>query len=185
MSYSVLVIPEDPTLNGYILRPLVERIFEEQGKPNASIKVATQPRAQGYDQAKKLIEGEFVDRYRHYKLWLFFPDADRAAGLLELEVRMKDRGVHLICCAPQPELEAWLLAGHLDKLPARWPDVRNSKRLKEDFFSRFMAEHGNPDQPGGGRERLMRAALANFEGLKNRCEEIQNLQKRIAEALAR
>ena len=39
MSFRVLVIPEDPTLNGYILKPLAERLLEDAGKPNAKVKV--------------------------------------------------------------------------------------------------------------------------------------------------
>ncbi len=37
MSFRVLVIPEDPTYNGYILQPIVERMLGELGKPNAII----------------------------------------------------------------------------------------------------------------------------------------------------
>jgi hypothetical protein len=36
VSFKVLVIPEDPTNNGYILKPLVEAILADAGKPGAS-----------------------------------------------------------------------------------------------------------------------------------------------------
>ena len=56
MSFKVLVIPEDPTHNGYLLKPLVERILGDTGKPNAKVTVLTNPRFQGYDQASKAIK---------------------------------------------------------------------------------------------------------------------------------
>ena len=49
MSFKVLVIPEDPTHNGYILKPLVESILTDAGKPNARVTVLTNSRLQGYD----------------------------------------------------------------------------------------------------------------------------------------
>ena len=47
MSFRVLVIPEEPTNNGYILKPLVERMLAETGKPNARVVDPHQPRLQG------------------------------------------------------------------------------------------------------------------------------------------
>ena len=35
MSVQVLVIPEDPTNNGYILKPVVQMVLAEAGKPSA------------------------------------------------------------------------------------------------------------------------------------------------------
>lgn len=34
LSFDVLVVPEDPSNNGYILKPLVTRILLERGKPS-------------------------------------------------------------------------------------------------------------------------------------------------------
>ena len=49
MSFNVLVIPEDPTLNGHILKPLAERLLKDAGKPKARVKVLDKPRLRGYD----------------------------------------------------------------------------------------------------------------------------------------
>ena len=76
MSFRVLVIPEDPTYNGYILKPLVERILTECGKPNAKVTVLTNPKADGYEHAKALLVDEVFQRYRSQSLMLFLPDAD-------------------------------------------------------------------------------------------------------------
>jgi hypothetical protein len=76
VSFNVLVVPEDPTHNGYILRPLVERILQECGKPRARVTVLSSPRAKGYQHAKSLIEEGLLERYAHMNLILFLPDAD-------------------------------------------------------------------------------------------------------------
>lgn len=55
MSFKVLVIPEDSTYNGYILKPLVSRMLKECGKPNAKVVVPYNWKAKGYEHVKSLI----------------------------------------------------------------------------------------------------------------------------------
>lgn len=179
MSFRVLVIPEDPTYNGYILKPIVERMLAELGKPKADVVVLPDPRLTGYDQTVRAIRGDLIDRYRHFQLWLFVPDADRAKGLARLESEVAEQGVHLFCCAAVPEVEAWLLAGHRDKLPLPWGDVRQHRRLKEDIFEPFLAQFGDSRSPGGGRERLVCETLSNYRGLLSVCPELDDLHKRL------
>jgi hypothetical protein len=92
-------------------------------------------------------------------------------------------GPKLLCCAAVEEVEAWLLAGHLDKLDRPWPAVRADVSVKENVFAPVLKRHGNR-RPGGGREELMQQTLTNLRGLLERCPEIERLQKRICEALA-
>lgn len=183
MSFRVLVIPEDPTHNGYILKPLVSRLLEEAGKPNAKILVLTNPRLNGYADAVKAIKGDLKERYGFYDLWLFMPDADCAGGLSEIETELGKQGVRLLCCAAQPEVEAWLLAGHRDKLQVGWTDVRSHPKLKEDIFAPFLKEHGYPLAAGSGREKLMSETLQNCRGLLDICPELADLQKRLCDLL--
>ena len=105
MSYRVLVIPEDPTHNGYILKPLVEAILTDAGKPQARVQVLTNPKLGGYDHALAAIRGELSDRYGYWDLWLFIPDADRASedAMRALEGDLKRKQVTLLCCAARPE----------------------------------------------------------------------------------
>ncbi len=56
MSFRVLVIPEDPTYNGYILRPLAETMLAEAGRPNARVTVLANPKLDGYDHAVQAIK---------------------------------------------------------------------------------------------------------------------------------
>jgi hypothetical protein len=185
VSFRALIIPEDPTNNGYILRPLITRMLAEVGKPNAQTLVLTNPRLTGYDHAVKAIEEDLPLRYTFYDLWLFLPDADRAAGAPALEARMQARGIPLLCCASKPEVEAWALAGHRDKLNVSWSGLRTHPRFKEDVFEPFLANFGDMRAAGGGREKLMRQGLANYRGLLEVCPELADLQKRLSQFLQR
>jgi len=181
MSFRVLVIPEDPTYNGYILRPLAFRMLEEAGKPNARVMILTNPKLGGYDHAVAAIKDDLVERYGHFDLWLFMPDADRAANLGSLEILLSEKEVCLRCCAARPEVEAWLLAGHREHLNVKWSDVASHPRLKEDVFEPFMKQHGDPRSAGGGREALMRETLSNYRGLLELCSELKDLDSRLRE----
>jgi len=44
MSFKVLIIPEAPTNNGYILKPLIKRMMKECGKQNVQVDVLGNPR---------------------------------------------------------------------------------------------------------------------------------------------
>jgi len=185
VSFRVLVIPEDPTYNGYILKPIVKRMLSELDKPNAYVKVLDSPKLNGYPHAVSAIRRDLVDRYKHlFDLWLFLPDGDRASNLEALESELAGQGVHLFCCAAVPEVEAWLLAGHRDKLSLFWGDVRQHRHLKEDIFEPFLAQFGESRSPGGGRERLVREALANYRGLLSVCSELAELEGRLRTFLA-
>ncbi|MBI2948032.1 MAG: hypothetical protein HYY23_10310 [Verrucomicrobia bacterium] len=89
----MLIIPEDPTYNGYILKPLVTHMLAELGKPQATVDLLTNPKLSGFEQAKEAIKKRLVDAYRYLDLWLFLPDVDRATGLDELEQEVKAQGV--------------------------------------------------------------------------------------------
>ena len=184
MSLRVLIIPEDPTDNGYLLKPLVERMLAEAGKPSARVTILTNPRLRGYAQAVHAIRNELTVRYGHFDLWLFLPDADCAEGLPELERAMLRHGVTLLCCAAQPEVEAWLLAGHREKLALGWNEVTNHPRLKEEVFRPFLRQFGDARSAGGGREPLMRETLANYRGLLNLCPELKDLEARLRSLVA-
>jgi hypothetical protein len=182
LSFNVLVVPEDPEYNGYILKPLTVRLLEACGKPNARVAVLANPRAQGYEHAKSLLRGGLLERYRHMDLLLFLVDADgkdRRAEFQQLEGEGRDQGVRLLCCAAEQEVEVWLLAGHRDKLGTGWQEIRTEVSVKERFFAPFLRAHGNPKAAGGGREALMRQTLGNYGALLQLCPELADLEQRI------
>ena len=60
MSFRVLVIPEDPTWNGYILTPLTKALLADAGKPKAVVKLLENPRLRGYAHALRAIRDESI-----------------------------------------------------------------------------------------------------------------------------
>jgi hypothetical protein len=182
----VLVIPEDPTYNGYILKPLIKRLLQSMGKPQAQVTVLTNPFAQGYPMIKAKLPA-ICERYHHFDLLLFLPDddcRDRTAELQNIEREAGQMRVNLIACAAIPEVEVWLLAGHVNKLPANWQTVRADCDLKERYFEPFLQQYGDRSA-GGGRQQLMQEALSSFTGVLGRCPELQILRQRIQASLER
>ena len=192
MSLNVLVIPENPTYNGAILKPLCEKLFVECGRPRANVEVMMNPRTNGYEDAKKLFPGKILDLYNHMYLFLFLPDydgQDRSDDFARLEAVFEQQAValgkfiRLICCAAVPEVEAWLLAGHQDKWEPdwQWGAMRADRSIKENYFYPFIQKHGRDESryPDEGRKQLMNAALRNYTGIRQRCPELQALEDRI------
>lgn len=186
MSLRVLVIPEDPTYNGYILKPLVQALLAAAGRPRAIVTVLSNPRLTGYDHALRAIREELPGKYRHYDLWLFAPDADRAgdAAMAGLETDLRRQGVRLLVCAAQPEVEIYACVAHRADLGMTWNEARTHPRFKEQVFGPLLARHGDPRRPGGGRDQLVAATLANFQALLQFCPELARLLERIREQVA-
>jgi hypothetical protein len=183
LSCKVLIVPEDPTYNGHILKPLIQRMLEQCGKPNAKESVLSEPRLQGDNHAKEKLP-EIQDRYQqHLDLILFLVDADGKDRAGEF-ARLEGATTKLICAAAVQEVEIWLLAGHADKLGQPWQEVRQNISVKEQIFALFLATHGEPRRYGEGRDILMKQALENYQGILQRCPELKILQERIGSTLS-
>ncbi len=185
MSFNVLVIPEDPTWNGYILRPLTTALLHDAGKPNAKVKLLENPHVGGYDQALSAIRGELPDRYGFFDLWLFLPDADRASAdaMDNLETDLRSRDIPLLCCLAQPEIEIYACVAFRDDLTCMWDDAREHPRMKEEVFEPLRDRLGCHRQAGGGRELMIKRSIQNLQRLFRLCPEIKRLRDRIAEHL--
>jgi hypothetical protein len=184
MSFKVLVIPEDPTFNGYILKPLVEAVLAEAGKPKAKVQMLSKPKVGGFDQARHAIKEILPDSYGHWDLWVFIPDADRAtaAAMRDLEEGALARGIRLLCCPAQPEVEIYCCVGRRKDLNApSWEAVRSSARMKEAYFEPLLRKHGEMNRAGGGRESLIAASLSKMETLFRLCPELAALRDRMRE----
>ena len=184
MSFSVLVIPEDPVQNGHILKPLVQALMRASGRPAADVKLLDNPRVRGYDQAVKVIRGELSEFYGFLDLWLFFPDADRASAeamrRLEVDIAAHKMRARLFCCPAQPEVEIYACAAFRDALDGTWEDAREHPRLKEEVFQPLLGKHGDPKRAGGGRDLMIKASLRNVRLLFQLCPELEQLRDRIA-----
>lgn len=182
MSFRALIIPEDPTYNGYILAPIIRRMLEQLGKPNAKVKVLSNPKTEGYEHAKRLLQEQVLDRYAHYDLLLFLPDADgknRDKEFERLETEAQTKSVNLLCCAALQEVEVWLLAGHVNKVEIRWEKLRMEVSVKEQYFESFLEKYGDARRAGGGRDFLMEETLKNYSGLLQRCPELAKLEEKV------
>jgi len=186
VSTRVLVIPEDPTNNGYILKPVVEMVLAEAGRRSARVSVLTNPRLRGYDHAVRAIRNELALRYGHMDLWLFFPDADRAApdAMSDLEGSLKSKNITLLCCPAQPEVEIYACVAHRNAIGIPWHEARNHTTFKETVFEPLLNAHGDKRMPGGGRGPMTKQSLANRQTFYSLCPEVGRLRDRIRTALS-
>lgn len=182
MSFRTLIISEDPQLNGCLLNPLTKAILSSAGKPAAKVELLTSPRTRGYDHALRVIRHEVPDDLRYHDLWVFFPDADRASAsaMQRLEEDLGSKGISLLCCPAQPEIEIYACVAYRDSLKLSWEELRWHPHLKEDIFSPLLARHGDPRRAGGGRDVLIRESLRNLPLLFQMCTELMVLRDRIA-----
>lgn len=183
MSFKVLVVPEDHTNNGAILKPLVGAILADAGKRNARVQVLDNPRVQGYDGAREALRGVLVERYAWMDLWLFMPDADRASpqAMQALEAELRGKGVTLLCCPAEPEVEIYAAAPYSGELRQAWADARRHPQFKEAVFAPLLAAHGDARRPAGGRDRMIDEAIRDLPRLYRLCPELKRLRDRIAE----
>lgn len=182
MSLRVLVIAEDPTWNGYILKPLTQALLADAGRQAARVELLTSPRVRGYSQALQVIRNELPERYaRFFDLWLFFPDADRAKpdATRRLEEDIASHGITLLCCPAQPEVEIYACVGFREDLKKPWDAIRKHPRLKEDVFRPLLDRPGAARRVGGGRREMIERSLANMRLFYQLCPETKDLRERI------
>ncbi len=183
MSLNVLVLGEDMTSNGAILRPVVQRLMEDVGRGTANVFAPSFAGTQGYAAGVERIRSGGLDvRYGHFDLWIFVPDADLATdeAMRALEQCRLAGNARLLCCPAIPELEAWALAGYADHLGLNWGDARKHLHLKEEVFVPLAQKLGLAGMPGGGRVQMILHTLKNWRGFLERCPEIKTLRERIA-----
>ena len=183
----MLVIPEDPTLNGHILKPLSQALLADAGRPFSRVTILENPRVRGYDDATRAIRNSLVDRYKWFDLWLFFPDADRGSStaMRNLESDLHAKGVSLLCCPAEPEVEIYACAGFRGDMGVTWKDARENPRMKEEVFQPLLDRHGDPRRVGQGRDLMIRESLTNLRLLYQLCPELECLRDRIAEHLSK
>lgn len=177
----VLIIPEDPTLDRHILKPVVERIFQEIGR-KAQIDMLEDPHLTGVSHAldAETIEGIIADNPM-ISLFLLMVDRDGpSSGNEQAAARLEETHAHVLrTCLAIEEVEVWMIALHRDKLGATWGDVRAHRDPKEAFVRPFIEEMGWSATVGRGYKRAMRELAGQFRGLVAVCPEIAELQDKI------
>ena len=176
----VLIIPEDPTLDQYILKPIVGRIFADLGK-SPRIEVLSKPRLRGVSQAlDSAILTNVVETFRMIDLFLVLVDRDgnphRSGVAHQRETEHQGR---LFVCLAVEEIEVWMLAIHRESLGFPWNEVRAEIHPKERFAQPFLTEKAPKLDPGAGRAWAMRELGARWTGILQCCSELEELQRRI------
>ncbi len=177
----VLVIPEDPMLDQYILKPVVERLFADLGLA-ARIEVLWSPRLRSVNQALDAsVVRHIIDTYSMIDLFLLIVDRDADEHRAKrVRMRETEHSGRLFACLAVEEVEVWMLALHRDRLPSPWAEIRGERDPKERFAHPFLAAHAPKLDAGQGRKWAMRDLGARWKGLLDVCPEIAELKMRIA-----
>jgi hypothetical protein len=183
----VLVIPEDPVLDRYILTPIVERLFSDLGQ-KARVTVLENPRLRGVDQA--LDPNRIMEIIRRHEgmidlfLLMVDRDCDRKGNTQHARHLENVHPGQLLACLAVEEVEVWMLALHRQRLMATWADIRGECDPKERYVEPFLRAQGWDRQLAGGRPRAMRDLGKGWSGLLAACPELVDLKKRISAWLA-
>jgi len=185
MSTRVMIIPEDPTLDKHILKPIIERLFDDLGYGSAQVYVLEDPHMGGVEQAldAETIAGIVQDRPM-FQLFLLLVDRDcmehRASLIAQREAAHPSK---LIACLAVQEVEVWMLALHREALGSGWAEVRSECHPKERYADPLLKERKWTTKLGRGRVEAMRSLGGKWQGLLQVCPELAELKQRIADWL--
>ena len=181
MSYNVLVIPEDFTKDEHVLKPVVEKILGDVGKPNATVLVCRRPNFGGIGEALKTerLRKEVLARYPMVDLFVLLIDRDGEAARENTIARLEEslgreleaRNGQFLGELARQETEVFVLAGH--DLPSewKWQEIRADPDVKNTFFRQLVRQKGTENLPHDGRKKLMAEAIQNWTRMKARCPE--------------
>lgn len=176
----VLVIPEDPKLDEYILKPIVGQIFAGLGK-SPRIGILSKPRLRGVAQAlDPSILADIVKNNPMIDLFLLLVDQDgdkRRQGIASQ--REAEHQGRLFVCLAIEEVEVWMLALHRAALDVPWKEIRAEVHPKERFAQPFLKKNAPHLDTGAGRTWAMRELGAHWKGVLQCCPELRDLQQRI------
>jgi hypothetical protein len=180
----VLVVCEDPTHDRFIVKPVVERIFDDLGR-RARVDILDDPHLTGIDSLLAELPAIVDD---NKALDLITVVADRDGGGTRNEARLRNAVARsqsdrvLVCCAEE-EVEVWMLALHRDAFPD-WNAVPADRDVKDHYAIPFLRER-EFGGPGRGRRAAMRDLGKSWRGLLQLCPEIDVLKQQIRAFLER
>ncbi len=185
----VLVIPEDPRLDQYVLKPIIAAIFKDLGRV-AQVDVLQNPRLHSVNQAldPKTLEGIIASNPQR-DLFLLLLDRDCEETRIE-KIKAREQSALsmqrlLLGCLAIEEIEMWVFAVYQGTLPRSWQDMRRECHPKELFFEPLVAHLELQNTVGRGRKRLMSSFSAKEHArLLQLCPEVAELQERIKQLLS-
>ncbi len=182
----VLVIPEDPTLDQYILKPIVERLFQDVGR-RARVDILFDPHLRGIDEAldPKMVE-RIIAENPMVDLFLVMVDRDcnRYGNEERADAREQEHPGKLLACLAIQEVEVWMVALHRESFDVPWKDLRADCDPKERYAEPLLRQLSSPTAVGHGRKQAMRGIATRWNALVQRCEEFARLRERLKEWVA-
>lgn len=191
---NVLVITEDFRKDQYILKPIVEALMAQVGRPNAKVRVCQDPLLGGVGQALKWERvQEILARYSGMvDLFLLIVNRDCEEGRRDALTRLEGLsaaylGTSAAFLAEQAwqEVEVWVLAAHDAEKAFPWADVRAERDPKERYFAPLAEYRKLLDEPGQGRKTLAKEAAGRFSRIRQLCPEVADLEQRIRATLSK
>lgn len=191
----VLVIPEDSRRDKDILKPLVQALLAEVGRPRAKVRVCEKPVLGGVAEALKWERiREIIDLWGgQTDLILLVVDRDGAqnagrslslASLEQQSLALLGDGKALLGEVAIEEIEVWVLAGHALPAEWQWRDIRAEPHPKESYFATFLAEHRKVSGDAAGRAIVAEEAARAIKRVLALCpEDLGRLARRIRERL--
>jgi hypothetical protein len=182
-----MIIPEEPALDQFILKPVVEAIFNEVNRM-ASIKVLQNPRLRSVEQAlepAQLIS--IINSYPQEDLFLLLVDRDcdqnRINRIKARELEAENVGKLVIGCLAIEEVEMWAFAIYQGELPAPWQEMRQECDPKKVYFLPLIKQLSLQNDVGHGRKHIMRSLSGQYSRLLQLCPEIAELRDRIRQKI--
>jgi hypothetical protein len=189
MSIRIMVACEDHTHDQYVAVPIIKLLMRHLGRPQADIKVITNPRLQGISNVLSLM-CDILERYEKYSdLVIFVVDGDCEDGVdgrpdrlaklrNKIESCENNPGNGLVVVARQ-EVEVWALWGSRSVIGDSWNTVTNERDPKERYFQPLLTT-ADARMPGGGRRRLTELTVATgWRSLAGGCPELRDLEREV------
>lgn len=187
MSYRVMFVCEDHTLDQYILRPVLKSLLNYLGKPKADVRAVTDPKLSGIGDLRRDM-CSIVTRYTVVSdLLIIAVDGDcvedRQSSFEEALAQCPGHEKALVVVARQ-ELEVWAIWGSKDELGDGWSTITQECHPKETYFE-GLAKPGDARRPDRGRTRLTSLSLGRgWRSLAQGCPELGELEARVRPRLS-
>lgn len=183
---NVLIIPEHPRKDKFILKPLFQSLFRYIGKSHVHVEVCERVILGGISEALKEENIEqIVQQYKsQIKIFILCVDRDcdinRCQRLSQLEQAFSYAGVFLAVNAWE-EVETWVLASfkvdslrkelNLSREKYSWRHIRAERDAKEWYFEPLVQARGLADTPDKGYRQLGIEAARQVKQIGLKCPE--------------
>lgn len=177
----VLIIPEDPTLDQHILKPIVEKVFDDLERTHR-VEVLRDPHLSSASQAlnQQVVEQIVRDNPMIDVFILAVDrDCDRDTHTAKLAARVKEHPTKLVGVLAIEEVEVWALALNRKDLDVGLAKVRAECDPKERFWDPFVTKKGWLGTVGKGRKKAMHSLAGGWSGLLQVCPEIAEFRERV------